>query len=106
MNEALYELSFQIILHAGNSKSKSMMCMKAARTCDYVMAQILLDEAIAELHQAHLVQTELIQDEASGKKTELNLILVHAQDHIGMATVLSDVAQEILYVYQNTKRVD
>lgn len=106
MDEALYEVSFQIILHAGNSKSKSMLSMKAAREKDYEKAQHLIDEAIQELHQAHLVQTEMIQNEAAGEKTEMNLILVHAQDHIGMATVLSDVAQELLYVYQNTQRVD
>ena len=106
MNEAQYEIPFQIILHAGNSKSKAMLSMKAARNGDYESAQSILDEAIADLLLAHLVQTELIQAEASGVKTEMNLILVHAQDHIGMATVLSDVAQELLYLYQNTQRVD
>lgn len=106
MDETKYEIPFQLILHAGNSKSKSMLSMKAARVGDYRKAQTILDEAIQDLNSAHLVQTELIQAEACGQKTDINLILVHAQDHISMATILSDVAQELLYLYQNTQRVD
>ncbi len=106
MDETQYEIPFQLILHAGNSKSKSMLSMKAAREGDYQKAQNILDEAVNDLNSAHLVQTELIQAEACGKKTDMNLILIHAQDHIAMATVLSDVAQELLYLYQNTQRVD
>ncbi|MDU4935752.1 MAG: PTS lactose/cellobiose transporter subunit IIA [Peptostreptococcaceae bacterium] len=34
------------------------------------------------MQKAHRYQTELIQNEAQGNKTEMSVILVHAQDHI------------------------
>ena len=39
MDDTRYQLAFQIILHAGNSKSKSMIAMKKARAGE-------MDEAV------------------------------------------------------------
>lgn len=100
MDDEAYRTAFQIILHAGNSRSNSMMALQKAREGDLEEAQRLVIQAEQDLNEAHLVQTDLIQAEANGLKTDLNLIMVHAQDHLGMATVMKDVANELLYFYR------
>lgn len=46
--------------------------------------------------QAHKIQTALIsQDEGCGK-IEVNLILIHAQDHLMNAILCQDLAREII----------
>ena len=46
------------------------------------------------------MQTELIQAEIRGEKTPLNLLMVHAQDHLMCALVVIDLAQEFIDVYK------
>lgn len=96
----MYQTAFQIILHAGNSKSKSIMALGKAREGRLEEANQLVEEAMEDLNVAHEVQTQMIQAEAAGQKQEMNLIMVHAQDHIGMAIVMNDVAKEMLHLYQ------
>ena len=45
MNEDKYEIAFQVIMNAGNSKSSSMMAIEAAREFDFEEAKRLLKEA-------------------------------------------------------------
>ena len=96
MNEDKYEIAFQVIMNAGNSKSSSMMAIEAAREFDFEEAKRLLKEADKDLREAHYVQTELIQKESNGNGVDVNIILVHSQDHLSMAITTRDQAEEFL----------
>lgn len=100
MDDTRYQLAFQIILHAGNSKSKSMMAMQKARVGEIEEATELIVKANEDLNEAHLIQTALSQAEICGNPVDMNIIMVHAQDHLGMAIVMSEVANEILHIYK------
>ena len=97
MDDTRYQLAFQIILHAGNSKSKSMIAMKKARAGEMDEAAELIALAHEDLNQAHLIQTTLSQAEICGEPVDMNIIMV---DHLGMAIVMSEVAEEILHIYK------
>ena len=45
MSDEKYEIAFQVIMNAGNSKSSSMMAIEAAREFDFEEAERLLKEA-------------------------------------------------------------
>lgn len=98
--DELYEIAFNLIMSAGNSKSNSMMAIKAAKEFRFEAAEKLLEQAKDEFANAHHIQTDLIQGEAGGEKKELNLIMVHAQDHLTMAMMAYDNAQEFLNLYR------
>ena len=103
MNEDKYEIAFQVIMNAGNSKSSSMMAIEAAREFKFEEAEKLLKEADKNLREAHHVQTELIQQESNGKGVDVNIILVHSQDHLSMAITTRDQAEEFLNLYKMIK---
>lgn len=95
-----YEVIFNIILHAGNANSKYLLAIEDARMNRFQEASLSFDEAEEELHLAHKIQTDMVQDEARGKKVELSLLLVHAQDHLTMATTSRVQAEEFIHLYK------
>lgn len=93
-------MAFGLILNAGNSKSKSLMAIETAREFEFEEAENLVAEAEEDLRAAHQTQTNLIQSEARGEKMELNLIMVHAQDHLTTAMIMIDQAREFINLYK------
>lgn len=105
MDDEKYLPAFQIIMNAGNSKSKSMEAIEAARNFDFELAEKCLKEAAEELHLAHEAQTEMISAEAGGNPIDVNIILVHSQDHLTMAMMAKDFAEEMINVYKSIKKL-
>lgn len=94
------QIIFGIIANAGDSRTKSMKSIIEARKGNINNAKQLVEEANEFLDKAHDVQTELIQNEAKGNKTEMSLLLVHSQDHLMNAITVRDIAKELINVYE------
>ena len=95
-SEELQMLSFMIILHAGNARSFAMEAISLAKEYQFEEARSKIEEADKEFNEAHHVQTKLLQEEASGNKNEVTVILVHAQDHLMTAMTVKDLANEMI----------
>lgn len=100
MNPEDYEGAFMMISYAGNAKSNGMLAIRAARGGDFDKARELLAEADSDLHSAHVTQTEMLTEEARGNAVKVNIILVHAQDHLTGAMLVRDLAEEFIHLYQ------
>jgi cellobiose PTS system EIIA component len=98
--ENLEEIIFGIILHGGNGKSSAMEAIQAAKKGDFKIAMDKLKESQDALNEAHHIQTTLIQGEIRGDKTEISLLMIHAQDHLMNAITLRDIASEMVDLYQ------
>jgi cellobiose PTS system EIIA component len=95
---------FQIILHGGNGKSSSMEAIAAAKEGKFAEANEKLKQAGEALNEAHHVQTQLIQNEVSGGKSEVSLLMVHAQDHLMNALTVRDLAAVIVDLYETVSK--
>ena len=93
-------LIMNLIVDAGNARSYAMEAMRLAREGNPDEAEVFLQNAGAEMAKAHKTQTDLIQNEAKGGHTEMNLFMVHAQDHIMSAILAKDIAKEIVELYR------
>lgn len=91
---------FQIILHGGNGRSAAMEAIQEARQGDFEGAKDKLKESADALNEAHHIQTSLIQGEIRGEKTEITLLMVHAQDHLMNAIMVRDLAEEMVELYR------
>lgn len=100
MEDSKYLNAFQIILNAGDSKSASYLAVEAAREFRFEEAGNHLAEAEAKMRLAHQAQIDMIQQEAKGEPVEVNIILVHAQDHLTMAMMARDQAGEFIHLYK------
>ncbi len=98
-----YETSFQMILHAGDARSKAMESIAKSNEYKFDEAKSLLDQAKEYKKIAHQIQTQLIQQECSGEPYELSILMVHAQDHFVMGTIAIDMAEQVLLINQKIK---
>lgn len=100
MDEKIFTLSFEIIGYAGNAKGIAFEAIQKAKEGKIEEAREGLKESKAEVNKAHRAQTELIQQEASGDKVEMSVVLVHAQDHLMTTMNYQMLAEEIIDLYE------
>ena len=105
-NEKMYEIAFQIIVHAGESRSLSSEAMDAAENYDFEKAEELLKKANEEFLECHQIQTDLLTAEANGESSPVNIILVHSQDHLTMATMAMENANRIIKMYKKLEKLE
>lgn len=99
------EIVMGIIIHGGNARSCAMRAMAAAQHMKFDEAQQLVGEANEELNKAHRIQTDLIQAESRGEKSELSLLMVHAQDHLMNAMTVRDLTLEIIALNKKVNKL-
>ena len=85
---------FQLILHAGNSRSSAKEAAEFAQEGDWENATAKMEEAEEEQLKAHKVNADVIRREAAGEKVEFSVLLAHALDLLVLAW------SEIDYTYQ------
>ncbi|UFT99148.1 PTS lactose/cellobiose transporter subunit IIA [Radiobacillus kanasensis] len=99
--DSITEIAFQIILYAGNGKSSAMEAIQEAKEGNFERADELIQEASEELGKSHEFQTKLLHKEANGEQNQINVILIHSQDHLMTAMTVRDLAVEIIEIYRN-----
>ncbi|MDR0297468.1 MAG: PTS lactose/cellobiose transporter subunit IIA [Streptococcaceae bacterium] len=100
MDDARLELVMGIIMHAGNARGQAYQAIQRAKEGAFDEAQTLLDDGQKELVEVHNIQTEMLTKEANGEHTEIDLYMVHAQDHLMNAITFSDLAREVIELYK------
>lgn len=93
-----------IIVKSGEAKSSAFEAIQFAKKGEFDKASELLNQSNENLASAHQMQTSLIQTEAGGNKTEVTLLMVHAQDHLMTAMTVRDLAREIVELYENKEK--
>lgn len=93
-------ISFGIIANAGVARSLAFEALSKAREGDFDGAHDLLDQSKAASLEAHHQQTELISNEARGNHTPVDVMLVHAQDHLMTAMLAQELIEELVRLYE------
>ncbi|GEM04835.1 PTS mannose transporter subunit IIA [Halolactibacillus miurensis] len=99
-NKKIMAVIMGIITHSGDAKSHAMEAIKAAREGDFEKADDSIKQAERAFVEAHHSQTALLTKEAQGQKTEVSLLMVHAQDHLMTSMTFTDLAKEIIFLHQ------
>lgn len=100
MDEKMIEISFGIIGFAGDAKSLAFEAINEAKNGNIEAAREKLKESKEVMVEAHKFQTELIQNEVQGYKTDMSVILVHSQDHLMTSMTFQQLAGEIVDLYE------
>lgn len=95
-NDSNYEVSFQIIMNAGDAQDAAMKSISCSNENDFEKAEEYIKKGKEALKAAHDSQTELLAQEANGNPIAVNAILVHAYDHYAMALMAIDMARMAL----------
>lgn len=98
--EELQLAAFEIILHSGTARTSVHETLDAMKNGAFQEAEEKLAAADEELLQAHHAQTDLLQKYASGTEIKIEIIMVHAQDHLMTTMTLKEVAIEMMHMYK------
>lgn len=106
MTDSANEIAMNIILHAGNAKFNFTEALQSIKCRDIAKVKDLLEEANIELIEAHKYQTKMLQAEATGANMNPNILLVHAQDHLTMATICQETIESFIDLYEIVQKIE
>lgn len=95
-NKSMEFIIMNLVVDGGDARSSALEAIRAARNSDFDKANELINACEVAIEKAHVTQTELIQKEAGGEHIEVQLLMVHAQDHLMNAMTVKDLAIEII----------
>lgn len=96
-------ISMQLIAAAGDAKGCAFEALTEANDGNFEKAEELLKQATAATLPVHKQQMELITATAQGEEVPIDVLLVHAQDHLMNSELAQDLIRELITLY---KRVD
>ena len=100
-NEAIDMVSMTIIANSGDARSYAYGALEAAKAGNFEEADELLKKSDESATLAHKAQTDLLFKEANGEHQEVNVLLVHAQDHLMTSMLAVELIKEIILLYRN-----
>lgn len=101
-NSKTQELAMIIIANSGEAKGLAFKALKVLReTKDGEQARDILKEANHYIHEAHLAQTELLTMTAQGKAVDVDVLLVHSQDHLMTTMMAIELIEEFVLFYES-----
>ncbi|MEY8355538.1 PTS lactose/cellobiose transporter subunit IIA [Lachnospiraceae bacterium 54-53] len=93
----------KLVVSSGDARSTAIEALRAAKNGKFEYADKLMNEADQKILQSHKLQTEMIQDELNGRKVEISLLMVHAQDHLMNAMTVMDLCKEMIDILKIQK---
>jgi len=92
--------SFEIISFAGEARTLAFNALAEAKKGNFEEAEKLVKKADKSINLAHKFQTELLFNDFNGNKAEVDLLLVHAQDHLMTSMLAIELLKEIIVLYK------
>lgn len=99
MNEVA-QSAMEIILHAGDARLKCKEALDQIALFDIENAKDKLKESQEEITKAHKVQTDAIQNETRGEKSEYSLLFAHAQDTLMTIYSEINIAKQLIKIFE------
>lgn len=103
MSISIEEIAMTIVGNAGEARSFAFEALRESKEGNYEKAQEYLAQSKERSLAAHELQTELICNEADGNRIEMNLLMVHAQDHLMTSILARELITEMIELY---KKID
>lgn len=94
--EQLELVVMNLIINAGEAKAFAYEALDKVNEGKYDEADELMKKANEALEVAHNGQTDLLQKEAAGERTEITMLFVHAQDHLMTAISEKNLIEQII----------
>lgn len=102
--EGLELICFEIISSVGMARSLYIEAIQEAKAGNFDKAAQLVADGDESFTQGHHSHAKLIQQEASGEKTQMTLLLTHAEDQLMSAEAFKILSQEFIDLYKEIKK--
>lgn len=92
--------SFQLILHSGNARSLANEAISMIKAGQEEQAKKKLEFAQKELILAQKKHAEMLRNMANEHDFVVNLLMVHAEDHVSGSQGTYELAREVIEIYE------
>ncbi|MCL2899576.1 PTS lactose/cellobiose transporter subunit IIA [Brenneria tiliae] len=86
----------ELIVQSGEARSCAMEALRSSRKREWEQVDQLLKMAATAVRKAQSIQTEFISGNGNKEKINLDLIIIHAQDHLMNAILCRELTEEII----------
>ena len=86
--DELIDTSMMLIVHSGDARAAAFHALQ------------LMAESQKKALEAHHIQTGLLTDEGNGEGPQVNLLLVHAQDHLMTSMLAQELIAELIELHE------
>ena len=93
-------IAMTLIANSGDARSLAFEALAEAKAGNFDEADALLLKSDQALKLAHNAQTDLLVKEANGEKQDINVLLVHSQDHFMTSMLANELIKEIILLYK------
>ena len=100
MEEKDIQAAMSIILNAGDARVACKQALDAIALGDFTVAEEKLKESSKKITIAHKVQTDAIQEETRGGKSEYSLLFAHAQDTLMTIYSEINIAKQMVKIFK------
>ena len=97
-NEAIETILMTIIAHSGAARGSAFEALSAAKKGEAEKSLTLIEQANGALREAHNSHKALLKMDADGEIEKIDMLIVHAQDHLMMSTLASELIAEIVEI--------
>lgn len=95
------EIAMTLIAYSGEARSHAFQALKSARDKDFDQARVLMKQAEQSSTKAHQAQTSLLVLEANGESVTVNVLLIHAQDHLMTSMLAIELIEEMILLHES-----
>lgn len=95
----------KLVVGGGDARSNAFEALRCAKDGDFNRADELMEQADQAMMEIHEIQTEMIQNELTGKKVEIGLLMIHAQDHLMNAITVMDICREMIDILKTFHKI-
>lgn len=96
-------IAMTLIAHSGDARSLAFQALQAAKQNNFE-ADRLMKESQEASTKAHQGQTDLLVAEANGEKPEINVLLIHSQDHLMTSMLAQEMVAEMIELYKRLEK--
>ena len=94
--DELIDTSMMLIVHSGDARAAAFHALQEAKAGNYEEAKKLMAESQEKALEAHHIQTA----EGNGEGPQVNLLLVHAQDHLMTSMLAQELIAELIELHE------
>jgi PTS system cellobiose-specific IIA component len=102
--EGMELICFQIISTVGTARSLYIEAIHEAKVGHFDEARAMIKEGGDVFVEGHHSHMQLLQNEALGNKTEVGLLLIHAEDQLMSAEGFGILAEEFVDLYEQLSK--
>ena len=99
------QYSFQLILHSGNARSTAYEALQLVKSNAFKEGEKKL--SIEEMVEAQKLHAKLLRIMANQEgELDMNLLLIHAEDHIASSSIAVEMSGELIELYERMENYE